>query len=172
MKNIEDLEKKFKNKASILMVLDYDGTVAPTEPRINSAFANAIFKRILENFARKSYIKIMVITSREVNEFKKEFGLSLKEIDIYGYSDNEFRNEQGTSFAKKENIIDEAFAQKPEYDVIYAGDDKTLIAKTKELKGNAIGILPLCKTGGKLVDFSVSQSKFEEFLITTHNLYL
>lgn len=172
MKNIEDLEKKLKNKADILMVLDYDGTIASTEPKINSPFSNTIFKRVLENFARKDYIKIVVITGREISEFKEEFGLSLEEINIYGCSNNKFYNEHGVSYTKKENIIDEAFAQNPEYEVIYIGDDKSLIARTKELKGSAMGIPPLCKEGEELVDFSVPQNKFEDFFIMAHNLYL
>lgn len=172
MKNIEDLEKKLKNKADILMVLDYNGTITPTEPKINSPFSNTIFKRVLENFARKDYIKIVAITGREISEFKEEFGLSSEEISIYGCSDNKFYDEHGASYAKKENIIDETFAKNPEYDVIYIGDDKLLIARTKELKGNTMGIPPLCKEGEELVDFSVPQSKFEDFLIMAHNLYL
>ena len=173
MKNIEDLGKKFKNKESIMMVLDYDGTVASVEPKINSPFSNpSTFKRVLENFACKDYINIAIITGREVSDFRSEFAISSKVIDVYGYSDNEFYNENGASFAEKECILDEIFAQNPEYEVIYAGDDKALIAKAKKLNGSAIGIPPLCKTGEKLVDFSVSQNAFEEFLITANNLYL
>ena len=172
MKNIEDLEKKLKTKASISMVLDYNGTVTSTEPKINSPFSNTIFKRVLENFARKDYIKIIVITGRKISDFREEFGISLEEIDIYGYSDNKFHNDDGTSFAKKEAILDEVLAKNPYYDVIYIGDDKSLIGKTKKLEGSSIGILPLCEAGEKLVDFSISQNKFEEFLITANNLYL
>lgn len=172
MKNIEDLEKKFKAKNDILLILDYHGTITSTEPRVNSPLSNTTFKRVLENFARKEYIKIVIITDRTISAFKKEFGISLEEIDIYGVSNDEFQNEKGASFKKEEQIIDDVFAQNKKYNVIYAGDDKTLISKVKELGGNAIGILPLCPKGEKLVDFCVSQNKFEEFLITANNLYL
>ncbi len=172
MKNIEDLEKKIKIKDNILMILDYNGTITSTEPKINSPFSNTTFKRILENFALKEYIKIAIITDREISEFKEEFGISLQEIEIYGFSGNQFYNESGASFKKEENIIDEIFAQNKEYDIIYAGDDKSLISKVKARKGSAIGILPLCPEGEKLVDFAISQDKFEDFLITTNNLYL
>lgn len=172
MKNIDDLEKKFKSKANILMVLDYDGTVTSTEPRINSPFSNAIFKRVVENFARKDYIKMVMVTNRKISDFRKEFEIESDTIEIYGHLDDKFCNESGVSFAKKEDIMDEVFAQNAEYNIIYAGDDKLLMSKTKEMEGNTVGILPLCKEGEKLVDFSISQNTFEDFLITTHNVYL
>jgi len=173
MKNIDDLEKKFKTRAHIAMVLDYDGTVASVEPKISSPFSSGtIFKRILENFASKSYINVTVITGREISDFRTEFGINSKEIDICGFADNEFYSEYGAPFKKKENIVDEVFGQNPDCEVIYIGDDKLLMAKTKKLGGSAIGIPPLCKEGENLVDFSVSQNSFEEFLLTVNNLYL
>ncbi len=168
MKTIDDLEKKFKSKTNILMILDYNGVVASTEPKMNATF----FKRVLENIASKDYIKMTIITGKKIDAFKKEFGLSLQKFDIYGFADTKFYNEHGVAFEKQEDIIDEAFAKNPDFEVIYVGDDKTLIAKTKKLNGSAIGIPPLCEKGKELVDFSISQKKFEEFLTTVNNLYL
>ncbi len=172
MKNIEDLERRFKRKDNVILIFDYNGTITSIEPKMNSPLANTTFKRVLENFARKEYIKVIIITDRQIDEFKKEFGLGSSAIDIYGFSNNEFCNESGASYAKEENIIADVAAKNSEYEIIYMGDDKTLIAKTKELNGLAVGILPLCKDGEKLVDFSLSQNKFEEFLLTANNLYL
>ncbi len=172
MKNIADFEKRFKDKANILMVLDYNGTITSIEPKLNSPLSNTKFKRVLENFVRKDYIKIIIITDRQIKEFKNEFGINSEKIDIYGFFDNRFKNESGKEIIKKENIIAEIIAENPENEVIYVGDDKQLIAKIKQLKGYAIGILPLCTKGEKLVDFAISQNKFEESLITANNLYL
>lgn len=180
MKNMEDLEKKFKTKADILLVLDYNGVVASTEPKLSSPFSsNTFFKRILENLARQEYIKIAIITNREIEEFRKEFEINLEEIVVYGCekgksgkSKGKFYNEEGKIFDKEVEIIGEIFTRNPGFGVVYAGDDKQLIAKVKEMNGNAIGIPPLCKVGEKLVDFSVSQNNFEDFLVTVHNLYL
>lgn len=172
MKNISDFEEIFKNKINTLIVLDYNGTIASTEPKINSPLANTTFKRVLENFSRKNYIKIAIITDRQITEFKNEFGISLKEIDIYGFSKNNFQNEDGKTFVKKEEILTDTINNNPSDTIIYIGDDKSLIKKTKDLGGYAIGILPLCDKGEKLVDFSISQNRFEETLINTNNLYL
>ncbi len=172
MKNILHFEELFKVKTNILLVLDYNGTIAPTEPKINSPLSNTTFKRVLENFSRKNYVKIAVITDRSIKEFKNEFGIDLKEIDVYGLLDNKFQNETGKVFIKKEDVILNIIENNLSSKLVYIGDDKLLIKKTKELSGNSIGILPLCTTGEKLVDFSISQNKFEESLITINNLYL
>lgn len=171
MKNILHFEELFKNKTNILLVLDYNGTIAPTEPKINSPLSNTTFKRVLENFSRKNYIKIVIITDRSIKEFKNEFGVNFNEINIYGLSDKNFQNEASQLFTKKEDIILDIIDANPSYKIIYAGDDKLLIKKTKKLNGYTIGILPLCAEGEKLVDFSISQNKFEESLITINNLY-
>lgn len=172
MKNILHFEELFKNKTNILLVLDYNGTIAPTEPKINSPLSNTTFKRVLDNFSRKNYLKIAIITDRSIKEFKNEFGIDLKDIDVYGLLNNNFQNEEGKIYIKKEDIITEIIKNNHSAKFIYAGDDKILIKKIKEFNGHAIGILPLCDKGKKLVDFSISQNKFEESLITINNLYL
>ncbi len=172
MKNISDFEARIKNKTNIFMILDYNGTITSIEPKLNSPLYSTKFKRVLENFVQKDYIKIIIITNRQINEFKKEYGIDPKKIDIYGFANNKFKNESGEKIIKKEDIIKNIISQNDRYEVIYIGDDKKLIAKTKKLKGHAIGILPLCQEGEKLVDFAISQNKFEESLLTAHNLYL
>ncbi len=172
MNNISHFEELFKYKTEVLLILDYNGTIAPTEPKLNSPLSNTTFKRVLENFSRKEYVKIAIITDRSIKEFKKEFKIDLKEIDVYGYSDKKFQNEEGKTYTKKEELLEEIVQNNPSFKSIYAGDDKTLIKKTKELNGFAIGIRPLCKKGEKLVDVSISQNRFEESLITINNLYL
>lgn len=172
MKNISDFEKIFKNKTNVSLVLDYNGTIAPTEPTINSPLSNIRFKRILENFSKKSFVKIMIITNRSIKEFKDEFGIDFKEIEVYGAVNKTFQNDEGKVFAKKEDILVDINDNNKSDNVIYIGDDKSLIKKVKAIGGNAIGILPLCDKGTKLVDFPVSQNKFEESLITINNLYL
>src|SRR5574344_906840 len=172
MKNILHFEELFKVKTNILLVLDYNGTIAPTEPKINSPLSNTIFKRVLENFSRKNYVKLVIITDRTIKEFKNEFRIDLNDIAVYGLLDNKFQSEEGKIFKKKEAIIKEIIENNPSYKFIYAGDDKVLIQKTTESNALAIGILPLCDKGEKLVDFSISQNKFEESLITINNLYL
>ncbi len=172
MKNISDFEGIFKNKTNVALILDYNGTVAPTEPTINSPLSNIRFKRILENFSKKTFVKIMIITNRSIKEFKDEFGVDFEEIDVYGVVDKTIQNEEGTTFAKEEDIVANILEENKSYNVIYIGDDKSLIKKVKTLGGNAIGILPLCDKGAKLVDFPISQNKFEESLITINNLYL
>lgn len=172
MKNILQFEELFKNKMNVLLLLDYNGTIAPTEPKINSPLSNTTFKRVLENFSRKSYVKIAIITDRSINEFKNEFGINLEEIDVYGLSGKKFHDEEGKIYTKKQDIIKEIIENNPTYEFIYAGDDKVLIKTAKDLNGNAIGILPLCDKGESLVDFQISQNRFEESLIAINNLYL
>lgn len=172
MKKIADFENKFKNKTNIILILDYNGTIAPTEPTRNSPLSNTIFKRVLENFSRKNYLKVAIITDRAIKDFKKEFDLNLTEIDIYGFSKKDFQDSEGRTYTKKEDIISNISDNNTSFDLIYAGDDKAVMKKTKELGGYAIGILPLCDNGAKLADFPISQNKFEESLITINNLYL
>ena len=172
MKNITDFEKMFKYKMNIFIILDYNGTITSVEPKLNSPLSNTRFKRVLENFVNKDYIKITIITDRQIHEFKNEFGLDSEKIDIYGFDGNGFKTKNNDKNLKKTNIINNVIAENPGYEVVYVGDDKLLIEKIKAFKGYAIGILPLCKEGENLVDFTVSQNKFEESLITAHNLYL
>ncbi len=172
MKNINDFEEKFKKRSNTLLILDYNGKVSSTEPKMNSPLSNTRFKRVMENFARKDSLKVAIITNKEINKFKKEYGFDVNEINIYGLSKGELKNEEGSTFESEEKIIADIVASNPDYEVIYVGDDKILISKTKQLGGSAIGILPLCAKGKKNVDFTVSQNKFEETLITINNLYI
>lgn len=253
MDNLNILTERIKNKEKTLLVFDYDGTLTPIKPRPDLAKLNPALRDALENIAKLNFLKICIVTGREINNFKKVSGLSGKNITIFGVHGGEieqnnkikvknlgegktkilknFFDELNSKCGNLEGIIVEdkkysvalhyRMANEPtskqaidlfnqlekkyntknsfkvqagkelleflpveftkneavkkivklskNYVPFYFGDDITDISAFKEvqsLSGYAVGIKPLPFKEGNLVNFEITQSELEKFLIS------
>ncbi len=84
MKNLKCIEGKIKDKDKLVIIIDYDGIITQFRPETNSIMFNSMFKRILQNFAKKEYIKVKIITDKKISDFKKTSELTSDWIKIFG----------------------------------------------------------------------------------------
>lgn len=107
MKNLTDIENKIKNKEKMIIILDYDSVIAPIRPECKPPFLNNIFKRILENFGKQDFIEIKILTDKRVQDFKKDFPIDTKYVDIYGVYGAEIEDSNGIRQNTSSKILKE-----------------------------------------------------------------
>ncbi len=152
MKNFNCLEEKIKNKSNLSIILDYDGVITTITPEMNSSLFNPIFKRILENFAKKDYLKMNIISDKKVCDFKKSFDIKKTNIKIFGIygcevehleehksssDDNQcnIMNNFYTDLKKKCKDLERIIIENKKYSVVlhYRLASKTTIDKSKKV---------------------------------------
>ncbi|MDD3237625.1 MAG: trehalose-phosphatase [Candidatus Gastranaerophilales bacterium] len=157
MNSLDNLQEKIKDKDKLVLVIDYDSDITPLRPELNPPLLNSIFKRILENFAKKEYINIVLITNKKIDEFKKDFAINTENIKLCGNygAEIEFNKERKSDidtnvvkkmtsiFSKlKKNLTDYAkLGIKNEKYLIrleLKSVDKTLISEIKTTTKNVI----------------------------------
>ncbi len=84
MKTLNEIQEKIKNKEKLHIILDYNNRITPYIRTSMSYFFSPMFKRIIENFAKKEFIQISLITDKNIKNFKKEFPITTENIDLYG----------------------------------------------------------------------------------------
>lgn len=97
MNNLNILIIRIKNKEKTLLIFDYDGTLAKIKPRPNLAKINPALRRALENLSKWDFLKISIVTGREISDFKKVSGLNTSNMIIFGVHGGEIEKDNKIS---------------------------------------------------------------------------
>ncbi len=168
MKTLKEIQEKIKNKEKLHIILDYNNRITPYIRTSMSYFFSPMFKRIIENFAKKEYIQVSLITDKNIKNFKKEFPISTENIDLYGVVGAEKETQEN-----KETIFDDKL--KKELKKLYNQLSKTFIDNKKliiEYEDWAIFIHDKglskedIKPIKKEINEQIKKSKFNEELTT------
>lgn len=84
MNDLNILTIRMKNKEKTLLIFDYDGTLVPIQPSPDLAKISPLLCDALENLSKLSFLKIAIVTGREISDFKKVSGLNTKNMIIFG----------------------------------------------------------------------------------------
>lgn len=84
MQVLDFLLKKIKEKSKILLMFDYDGTLTPIVERPELAILDKDTRKYLEILADKDFVKIVIITGRQIKVFKELSDVKNPKIMIFG----------------------------------------------------------------------------------------
>lgn len=106
MNDLNILTIRIKNKEKTLLIFDYDGTLVPIQPRPDLAKISSVLRDSLENLSKLSFLKIAIVTGREINDFKKVSGLNTKNMIVFGVHGGEIeQNNEISTGIYDEGII-------------------------------------------------------------------
>jgi trehalose-phosphatase len=90
MKITEMLLEKIKTKSKILLIFDYDGTLTPIVGIPSSAKLDDKVKDNLEILAGFDFIKLAIVTGRNIDDFIHVSNINSNNISIYGMHGGEY----------------------------------------------------------------------------------
>lgn len=73
--HIQDIEEKIKQHKTLLLMLDFDGTLSPMATHPDKAFLPNKTKEILETLHKKPHVILAIISGRSVNNLKEKVGI-------------------------------------------------------------------------------------------------
>lgn len=158
MKNIQDIQSFVKYKAPICLIFDYEGVLSSYANTFSTDNFNPMMKRVLENYAKKSYIKVVILIRGNDKKFIKKLKMSAKNLEFYSPEKLEIEDLYENMDAKMK--------------IVYFGDDISVVEKIKEKDGVLVCVDYTDEKVKKQASFSITSSKLEEFIIQTNNLYL
>jgi len=177
MNTVTNIQDSIKNKEKIHFIFDYDGLITPYMRTSASLFFSPMFKRVIENFAKKEFINVSLLTNKRIKTFKKECSISSENISIYGNfgAEKEINSiqsynldEEYKKFIKK--LTSKIRKEIPNPKIIMENEDWSIILYTKNLSEADFKSLKkyLGETRKKYVneidlDIKFSQNKVELF---------
>nr|MDD3013800.1 trehalose-phosphatase [Candidatus Gastranaerophilales bacterium] len=80
----EIIYPKVKNGDKVLLMFDYDGTLTPIVDKPDLAKLDPEVKTALETIADATFVKVAIISGRNISVLKKLSGLTSKDISLFG----------------------------------------------------------------------------------------
>ena len=71
----QDIERQFKAAGRVLLLLDYDGTLAPIVETPDSAYLSESTKQILQELAKQGRYKVGIISGRALDDLRRRVGI-------------------------------------------------------------------------------------------------
>jgi len=158
MKNIQDVQYFVKYKAPLCLIFDYEGVLSSYAKTFSADNFNPMIKRVLENYAKKAYIKVVILIKGNDKKIIKKLKMSAKNL--------EFLSPEKFEVADLYENMDEKMK------IVYFGDDISVVEKIKEKDGVVVCIDYTDENVKKQANFLITANKLEEFIIQTNNLYL
>lgn len=84
MKNIDFLVEKANKKEKILLMFDYDGTLTPIVDKPENALLDKQIKNDIDKLVNCDFIKVAIISGRQIAVIKELSALNNPKIDMYG----------------------------------------------------------------------------------------
>lgn len=158
MKSIQDVQYRVKYKAPLCLIFDYEGVLSSYAKTFSAESFNPMIKRVLENYAKKDYIKVVILIKEEDKKILKKLKMSAKNL--------EFEAPENLEMEVLYKNMDEKMR------LVYFGEEPSVIKKMKQNEGTIVCVDSRGKDCNKKADFFVTQGQLEEFIIQTNNLYL
>lgn len=105
MNDLNVLIIRIKNKEKTLLIFDYDGTLVPIRPKPELAKISIELRGALENLSKSNFLKIAIVTGREINDFKKASGLNTKNMIVYGVHGGEIEQNNEISIGIYDEVM-------------------------------------------------------------------
>jgi len=105
MKKFDFIFQKAKKQEKILLMFDYDGTLTPIVAKPELAMLNDKTKNNLESIVKSNFIKIAIISGRQIKTLKELSGINNPEIIMYGVHGGEIYRENTTHVHISDNDI-------------------------------------------------------------------
>lgn len=91
MRSFEFIKSKIKEKSKLLLMFDYDGTLTPIVEKPEYAKLEEKTKNHLEILASKEFIKLDIITGRQIAVLQKLSGIKSPYITMFGLHGGEIQ---------------------------------------------------------------------------------
>ncbi|MDD3766502.1 MAG: hypothetical protein PHF89_04850 [Eubacteriales bacterium] len=158
MKNIQDVQNFIGNKSHVCLLFDYEGVLSSYSHTFSADSFNPMMKRVLENYAKKEYIKVVILLPEKNKKILKKLKMNADNL--------EFCPMQELDIPSLYNNMNEKMR------LVYFGNNLSVATKIKEAGGTVVCIESISEEVKALMNFSVTKGRLEEFIMHTNNLYL
>lgn len=158
MKNIQDIQNLIGNKDHICLLFDYEGVLSSYSRTFSAESFNPMIKRVLENYAKKEHIKIVILLPEKNKKILKKLKINAENMEFYPIAELDVA-------ALYNNMNDKMR-------IVYFGNNLEVAQKLKDANGVVIAVDFISDELKALMNFSMTKNRLEEFIIHTNNLYL